>query len=140
MARWESEPFDKQRLIETYAEIVRGREKETENAAQSLETIRKVWEPRLAFTEKLIVLNTGMFALTFSYLGALGSHAAESLSQAFLPVICAAWVSLLVAIVTGACTTCRFRAPSRIFSSHSAVCRRSTPARIKHDELWTLLA
>jgi len=81
MAKFHIENLNAKAFSEHFAEMLRVHERTIVDSAGGLEGARRVWEARVAFTEKLILLDTGMFALTLSFLGAIGSHAAaKSLS------------------------------------------------------------
>jgi hypothetical protein len=102
MAHWRIEKIDKQAFLDQFKEMLRARDETLADSAEGLEGLRKVWEGRISYTEKLILLDTGTFALSLSFLGALGSHsAAKSLPYLFLPTIYSAWASLLVSILCG---------------------------------------
>ncbi|HEX7362814.1 MAG TPA: hypothetical protein VF283_20170 [Bryobacteraceae bacterium] len=102
MAQWRIENIDKQAVKDHFNAMLSAQERTITDSSENLEGLRRVWEPRIAFIEKLILLNTGMFALSLSFLGALGSHAAaKSLPHFFLPILYVAWGFLLSAVICG---------------------------------------
>ncbi len=94
--------FDREKIKAFYEELVGARRSTIEDSRSEFERVLRLWELRVGFTEKLILLDAGTFALTLSFLGALGSHsAARHASPFLLPILYIAWGFLLISIVCG---------------------------------------
>jgi hypothetical protein len=102
MGTWRFERLDKQAVLDHFSELLLAREQDLLDADSNFERLLKLWEMRIAFVEKLILLDTGTFALTISFLANIGSHTkANQLSPEFMPMLYLSWACLLLAIIVG---------------------------------------
>jgi hypothetical protein len=92
--------FDLQKVKDVYANLIRRQEADLTDTEAAVERIRANQIARVSFFEKLIVLDTGTFALTISFLSILGSHSGAS--QIRLSLLYVGWFSILMSVALAA--------------------------------------
>jgi hypothetical protein len=97
-----TEPVDLNKVGEVFAEFKEIEATIFSDLWSTFERTLKVWQLRIAFAEKLILLNTGTFALSLTFLGSFGQHTAAR--QAFHNIwfLYSAWACLFLSISAAA--------------------------------------
>lgn len=120
---WRIENPNKEAMSENFDEILKAREVTLGDSEAQFDRFTKIWEMRIAFIEKVILLDTGTFALSLTFLASVGSHsAARSVSQSFLHTLVTAWLFLLFSILMGGIhNRLRMASITRIFLMNAAL-------------------
>ena len=99
---WKLPPFNREAFLAHWQEILQHRERELDDNRTLFDQFSKVAELRIAFIEKLMLVNTGTFALSLTFLAALGTHsAARFASSSFLPKLYMSWGLLICSLLVG---------------------------------------
>ncbi len=97
-----AEPIDLSKLGELMEAVKEFDAAIHRDLVSSFERVVKVWQMRVAFAEKLILLDTGTFALSLTFLSSFGQHTAAAQAFRNIGFVYLAWACLLLSILAAA--------------------------------------
>ncbi len=97
---WHIEGLKKDAFLAHFNDLLKARDVTLDDTEAMFDRLTKLWEMRIAFIDKVILLDTGTFALSLTFLASVGSHSvARAFSGPFLHTLYAAWALLFLSIL-----------------------------------------